>query len=53
VRDGKSTVELHHVIGRANADEVTPVPGNLHRFLNDRFTDWPDVLRHNVCAIPC
>jgi hypothetical protein len=28
------------------------MPGNVHRFLNDQFIDWPDELRRNVWHDP-
>jgi hypothetical protein len=46
---GKTTVEQHHLLGKAN-DPVTTVgvPGNLHRALSDAQHDWPNDVRYNT-----
>jgi hypothetical protein len=45
---GKTTVEEHHLVGKANDPELTAgVPGNLHLPLTDAQTDWPRAVRYN------
>jgi len=39
-RDGRSTVERHHPIGRM-LDETIEMPGNDHRCLSDAQRRWP------------
>jgi hypothetical protein len=46
-RDGKSTTEAHHFLGRANDPVTVPVPGNVHRELSDAMMDWPTELKTN------
>jgi hypothetical protein len=47
VRDGKRTVEDHHLLGKANDKTKIPVPGNVHRVLSDLQLDQPTALRDN------
>lgn len=44
---GRSVIEAHHHLGRANDRATIPVPGNLHRDLSERQRDWPDRVRSN------
>jgi hypothetical protein len=48
VRDGKPTVEDHHLLGRA-VDPVTtiPLPGNAHRVVSELQRDRPPELATN------
>jgi hypothetical protein len=47
IAHGRSPIEDHHVLGRANDPITIPVPGNLHRQLSDRQRDWPRELRRH------
>jgi hypothetical protein len=41
-RNGRPTVERHHVAGRHNLDATVPMPANDHRILSDMQRAWPD-----------
>lgn len=44
---GRTTIEGHHIMGKAIDPATVPVPGNVHRWLSDRQLDWPAELRTN------
>jgi hypothetical protein len=46
-RDGKRTVEDHHLLGKASDEVTIPVPGNAHRVLSDLQLDRSAALRDN------
>src|SRR5262249_1124547 len=52
LREGKSPIEQHHVLGRANSEETVPMPGNIHRWLSELLRDWPEELLRNVWRDP-
>jgi hypothetical protein len=49
---GKSPVEQHHILGRANSKETVPMPGNIHRWMSERQGDWAEELQRNVWRDP-
>src|SRR5215207_10054283 len=52
IAQGRTPVEAHHVLGRANDATTIPVPGNLHRHLSEQQRDWPDDLRNHPYRDP-
>lgn len=50
--DGRIPTELHHVLGRKNAEDVIRIAGNLHRYLSARQRRWPKSLNANVRRDP-
>jgi hypothetical protein len=49
---GKSGMEKHHLLGKANDETTVTVPGNLHLPLTDAQTDWPREVRYNTDRDP-
>jgi hypothetical protein len=41
IEKGTSPIEHHHPSGRQNDPFTIPIPGNDHRWLNDRQREWP------------
>lgn len=50
---GRTTVEAHHPLGRAN-DPATTIgtPGNFHRLLDAKKAAWPEEVRKNSMHDP-
>lgn len=48
----QTTIEAHHVLGRAVDPVTIGVPGNVHRLLSESQREWPDAIRHNSARDP-
>jgi hypothetical protein len=51
-RDGRVTVEAHHVWGKANDPTTVGIPGNIHRLLSEAQREWPEQIRYNAARDP-
>jgi hypothetical protein len=52
-RNGRPTIERHHVAGRHNLDATVPMPANDHRIVTDmQRTSWPDRTLRNPDGSP-
>lgn len=51
-RDGRATVERHHLAGQRNLTDTVAIPANDHRVLSDLQQDWPDGILRNPTGNP-
>jgi hypothetical protein len=52
LRAGKTALEKHHPLGKANDKETVPMLANIHAAMTEAQRDWPEELQRNVWHDP-